>query len=571
MKIKRVFLTVLDSFGIGYLPDADAYGDVGSNTLGAVATSDKFHTPNMARLGLFNIDGVNCATPYENPEGAFARLTEQSKGKDTTIGHWEISGIVSKEPLPTYPNGFPDEIIHEFSKLTGRKVICNKPYSGTKVIDDYGKEHVETGALIVYTSADSVFQIAAHEDVVPLEELYEYCHIARELLIGEHGVGRVIARPFNGSYPEFKRTAGRHDYSITPPRSTMLDYLKKSGLDVIAIGKISDIFSGSGVTESYTTKNNQDGMNRTMEMLHKDFEGLCFTNLVDFDMVYGHRNDVEGYANALTEYDIRLGEFLKEMREDDVLIITADHGCDPSTESTDHSREYVPVMIYGKSIQPSTNLGTRACFGDIAATILELFKVDGEVNGTSMVPFIMKTGEEQADVATHKTLSEEQPGAATYETLSEEQSGIATYNALSEEKIQRLVREAIEARERSYSPYSNFAVGASLLTKEGKSYQGCNIENAAFGPTNCAERTAIFKAVYEGERDFEAIAIVAGPTDGRPYDNYCAPCGICLQVMMEFCNPDTFQLILIKNAQDYKVCTLKELLPMGFGAADLGK
>ena len=388
MKINRVFLTVLDSFGIGYLPDAGEYGDMGSNTLKAVSGSEKFHTPNMAKLGLFNIDGVSCGIPCGSPLGAFARLTEQSKGKDTTIGHWEIAGVVSPEPLPTYPNGFPEDIINEFSKLTGRKVICNKPYSGTKVIDDYGKEHVETGSLIVYTSADSVFQIAAHEDVVPLNKLYEYCHIARELLSGEHGVGRVIARPFTGNYPDYKRTPNRHDYSITPPKTTMLDYMKQSGLDVIAIGKISDIFSGSGVTESYTTKNNQDGMNRTIELMSKDFKGLCFTNLVDFDMVYGHRNDVEGYANALTEYDIRLGEFLNKMGDEDVLIITADHGCDPSTESTDHSREYVPVMIYGKAIKTATDLGTRDCFGDIAATILDIFGIEGKVDGTSMLPNI---------------------------------------------------------------------------------------------------------------------------------------------------------------------------------------
>lgn len=395
MKIKRVFLTVLDSFGIGYLPDAQEYGDVGSNTLKAVAGSDKFCTPNLTKLGLFNIDGIAFGERCDETAGAFGRMMERSKGKDTTIGHWEIAGVISNQPLPTYPKGFPQEILEEFSKMTGRKVICNKPYSGTKVIMDYGKEHVETGALIVYTSADSVFQIAAHEDIVPLEKLYEYCKIARTLLTGDHGVGRVIARPFTGSYKDFKRTSNRHDFSINPPRDTMLDILKKSGREVIAVGKINDIFSGNGITKSFTTKNNEDGMNRTIEILSNDFEGLCFTNLVDFDMLYGHRNDVDGYAQALTDYDIRLSEFINKMNDEDVLIITADHGCDPSTESTDHSREYVPVIIYGKAIPSSVNLGTRACFGDIAATILDLFNVDGAVDGTSMLPLIRDRAFEQ--------------------------------------------------------------------------------------------------------------------------------------------------------------------------------
>jgi phosphopentomutase len=390
MKIKRVFLTVLDSFGVGYLPDAGEYGDIGSNTLKAVAGSDQFHTPNLAKLGLFNIDEIESGERCDQPTSAYGRMTERSKGKDTTIGHWEIAGVVSEQPLPTYPEGFPREILDQFSELTGRSVICNKPYSGTQVIADYGREHVETGALIVYTSADSVFQIAAHEEVVPLEQLYVYCQMARNLLTGEHGVGRVIARPFNGSDPEFKRTPHRHDYSLTPPRTTMLDLLKDNGRDVIAVGKISDIFAGRGVTESYTTKNNEDGMNRTVELQQKDFEGLCFTNLVDFDMVYGHRNDVDGYAKALTDYDIRLGEFMSKMKDEDVLIITADHGCDPSTESTDHSREYVPVLVYGKSIRSDLNLGTRECFGDVAATILDLLGIDGVVDGTSMLPLIQE-------------------------------------------------------------------------------------------------------------------------------------------------------------------------------------
>ena len=390
MKIKRVFLIVLDSFGIGYLPDAGEYGDIGSNTLQSIAKSDNFHTPNLGKLGLFNIDMVTAGSPCKNPVGAFGRMAERSKGKDTTIGHWEISGVVSEKPLPTYPEGFPQELIHLFGEKTGRKVICNKPYSGTQVIEDYGKEHVDTGALIVYTSADSVFQIAAHEDVVPLDKLYEYCQIARDLLTGEHGVGRVIARPFTGMAPDFKRTPNRHDYSLQPPKDTMLDYIKGSSREVIAIGKISDIFAGRGVTERIATKNNEEGMDRTIELQKRNFEGLCFTNLVDFDMVYGHRNDVEGYAAAATAFDLRLEEMIQRMQEEDLLIITADHGCDPSTESTDHSREYVPVLIYGDAVKASTNLGTRECFGDIAATILEIFEMEGKVDGTSMLSIMKK-------------------------------------------------------------------------------------------------------------------------------------------------------------------------------------
>lgn len=392
MKTKRVFLIVLDSLGIGALPDADDYGDAGSNTFAAVAQSDRYNTPNLARLGMFNIEGVTCGKPCEKPLGAFARMKERSRGKDTTVGHWEIAGVVSERPLPTYPDGFPQELIDSFSMATGRKVLCNKPYSGTQVIADYGKESVATGALIVYTSADSVFQVAAHEDIVPVEKLYEYCQIARNMLTGEHGVGRVIARPFIGKYPDFRRTPNRHDFSIKPPRATMLDYLKDNGYDVVAIGKIYDIFAGNGITKSIKTKNNEDGMDRTIELLQHSFEGICFTNLVDFDMLFGHRNDIDGYAAAITAFDIRLGEFISKMHADDVLIITADHGCDPSMESTDHSREYTPLLVYGNSIIPSVNIGTRESFADIAATILDMFAIDGEVNGESMLPLIKKTG-----------------------------------------------------------------------------------------------------------------------------------------------------------------------------------
>lgn len=387
---KRVFLIVLDSCGIGEEPDAAEYGDEGSNTLAACATSPYFHMPNLQKLGLFNIDGVDCWPKESSPTGAFGRLQEASKGKDTTIGHWEISGIYSPKPLPTYPEGFPEEVIREFEEKTGRRVLCNKPYSGTDVIRDYGKEHVETGALIVYTSADSVFQIAAHESIVSPEELYRYCRIAREMLRGEHGVGRVIARPFTGEYPNFTRTSNRHDFSMEPPAVTMLDQLSEKGYDVIAVGKINDIFVGKGVTEAIGTKNNADGIERTLGYLQKDFNGLCFINLVDFDMLYGHRNDVDGYAKALAYFDEKLPELLAGLRDDDLLMITADHGCDPSTPSTDHSREYIPWVITGKQVKAGANLGTSPTFANIGATILEYFGVEPRITGKSSLNEILR-------------------------------------------------------------------------------------------------------------------------------------------------------------------------------------
>ncbi len=364
---KRFFLIVLDSFGIGELPDANLWHDEGSNTLGAIRNHPNFNCPELKKMGLFNIDGVGGGVA--SPAASYARMREKSMGKDTTIGHWEIAGVVSPKPLPTYPDGFPDEIIKEFEKRTGRRTLCNKPYSGTEVIKDFGREHVKTGALIVYTSADSVFQIAAHEDVVPVKELYEYCEIARGLLVGKHGVGRVIARPFNGEYP-FARTANRHDFSLQPPSDTMLNVLQRAGFDTISVGKI---FAGSGISESNRTTSNTHGMQVTKDMQDRDFNGLCFVNLVDFDMKYGHRNDVAGYAAAATEFDGFLTSFVKDMREEDVLMITADHGCDPATPSTDHSREYTPMLVYGKGIKSGVDLGTRASFADIGATVLEYF------------------------------------------------------------------------------------------------------------------------------------------------------------------------------------------------------
>ena len=381
---RRLFLIVLDSVGIGEAPDAAQFGDEGSNTARAAVEAGA-DLPNLRRLGLFNIDGMDWTEPEAAPIGAFGRMREASMGKDTTIGHWEIAGVVSPKPLPTFPDGFPPEIIRNFEKLTGRKVICNKPYSGTQLLLDYGREHVETGALMVYTSADSVFQVAAHEDIVPIEELYHDCELAREMLTGDYAVGRVIARPFVGEYPNYTRTARRHDYSLQPPRATMLNNLEDAGYECIGVGKISDIFAGSGITQQIRTQNNTDGIAKTLDLMENDFEGICFVNLVDFDMVYGHRNDAPGYARALMEFDQALPKFMEQMGEDDLLIITADHGCDPSTPSTDHSREYTPMLAWSKKIRPGANLGTRTTFADIGATVLEYFGLENRTDGQSFL------------------------------------------------------------------------------------------------------------------------------------------------------------------------------------------
>ncbi len=388
--MKRIFLIVLDSFGIGAMPDAPAFADVGVNTLAACAGSRALHIPNLIAAGLGNIDGVSCLPRTDKPLGAAARLTEASQGKDTTIGHWEIAGVISPRPLPTYPEGFPQEVLDAFTQATGRGCLCNKPYSGTDVIRDYGKEHMETGKWIVYTSADSVFQVAAHEDVVPLEELYDACRKARQLLRGEHGVGRVIARPFLGS-PEngFQRTPRRHDFSLEPPAETMLDAIKAAGLDTIAVGKIHDIFAGQGDTQYVFNTSNANGMEHTDRFAGEDFHGLCFVNLVDFDMLYGHRRDIEGYARALTEFDAWLGAFLPKLGPEDLVMITADHGCDPAyTATTDHTREYVPLLVLGQGVKP-VNLGTRGSFADIAATVTELLGVPYQTPGRSFAKEIL--------------------------------------------------------------------------------------------------------------------------------------------------------------------------------------
>ena len=388
--MKRIFLIVLDSFGVGAMPDSEAFGDVGVNTLAACAATGKLHIPNLIAAGLGNIDGVTCIPKAEVPTGAFARLTEKSMGKDTTIGHWEIAGIVSPDPLPTYPDGFPEEVMKPFCEAVGRGYLANAPWSGTAVIQEYGDQHVATGDLIVYTSADSVFQIAAHEEVVPLEKLYEYCHIAREMLKGKHGVGRVIARPFVGTSGAYTRTPNRHDYSLEPPKETLLDAVKGAGLDSIGVGKIYDIFAGRGTTEHVYNKSNADGMNHTTHFAARDFHGLCFVNLVDFDMQFGHRRDAVGYANALNEFDAWLGTFMDTLGEEDLVLITADHGCDPSyTATTDHTREYVPMLLLGKGVK-QVNLGTRNTFADIAATVAELLNVEFDTPGESFAKEILK-------------------------------------------------------------------------------------------------------------------------------------------------------------------------------------
>ena len=386
--MRRVFFVVLDSFGIGEEPDAEAFGDVGSNTLKSVYGSRFFDFKNMANLGFFNIDGIEVGEKNPNPKGAVARMQEASNGKDTTTGHWEIGGIISPKAFPTYPDGFPKEILDEFERQTGRGILCNKPYSGTVVINDYGDEHVETGKWIVYTSADSVFQIAAHEDVVPLEELYDACRKAREILQGEHGVGRVIARPFTGTSGNYTRTTNRHDFSLEPPRDTILDVIKNNGMSVLSVGKIYDIFAHRGTTDHVFTTSNTDGMDKLSDWMDRDFEGLCFVNLVDFDMIYGHRRDIDGYAKALAEFDSRLPEFMSKLKEDDIFMITADHGCDPGfTKTTDHTREYVPYVVFGKNVKPG-NYGTRKTFADMGATVLNYLGINESLDGTPMDIFV---------------------------------------------------------------------------------------------------------------------------------------------------------------------------------------
>lgn len=517
---KRVFLIVLDSCGIGEMPDAPLFGDCDCHTLKRISASPRFRFESMREMGVGNIDGQDYLPSEKKPRAAVCRLSERSMGKDTTIGHWEIAGVVSPSPLPTYPQGFSKEILDEFEKQTGRGVLCNLPYSGTDVIRDYGEEHVRTGKLIVYTSADSVFQIAAHEAVVPLEELYDCCRKARAILTGKNAVGRVIARPFIGEPGDFKRTSNRHDFSLEPPKPTLLDAVMRSGKTVYAIGKINDIFAGCGVTEKVYTHGNTEGMKYALEALDKDFEGLCFVNLVDFDMLYGHRQDVDGYAAAFAEFDRWLPLFTGKMRDGDVLMVTADHGCDPGDSHTDHTREYTPLVVYGENVLP-INLGTRNGFCDIAASIADYLGLSYRGDGTSFMPVILKPDE------TEKALCD-----AAYEAMS-----------------------------RAYVPYSGYSVGAAVLTDSGKIYSGCNIENASYTPTVCAERTAIFKAVSEGERRFKAVAICGGK--GFKVEGRFPPCGVCRQVMAEFF-PQDAHVLLMTGPDSFERCTLDDILPLSF-------
>jgi len=391
--MKRAIIIVLDSVGIGAQPDAGLYGDEGSNTLGHICRELKdepwFSLANLERLGLGHIDGVDYLDRSQEPAGSFARMMELSKGKDTTTGHWEIAGIILDKPFPVYPHGFPKEIIEAFEEAIGRKTLGNYPASGTQIIADLGEEHMKTGFPIVYTSADSVFQLAAHEEVIPLETLYEMCEKARRILTGDHAVGRVIARPFVGSPGNFRRTENRRDFSLSPIRKTVLDYAAEKGYQVRAVGKIEDIFNHRGITHSVHTGNNMDGVDQTVAWLGDDFEGILFVNLVDFDMLYGHRNNVEGYGRALAELDKRFPEVLGAMKDEDILFITADHGCDPSTESTDHSREYTPLIVYGKRIRPGINLGTRRGFSDIAATVADYLGLEADIAGESFLRRIL--------------------------------------------------------------------------------------------------------------------------------------------------------------------------------------
>ncbi|MBR2674439.1 MAG: phosphopentomutase [Mogibacterium sp.] len=384
---KRVFWIVLDSVGLGGAPDAADFGDAGADTLGSCYKSGGMNVPNMESLGLANIEGTSFRAPKENIVGCYCRIREKSMGKDTTVGHWEMAGMVSPRPLPTYPNGFPKDVLDKLEAAFGRKIICNLPYSGTEVIKDYGNEHVETGALIVYTSADSVLQIAAHEDVVPIEQLYEYCRQARDIMQGEHGVGRIIARPFEGEWP-YQRTVRRHDFSLKPPRETVLDALKKEGFVNIGVGKIYDIFAGKSVMVSYPNKGNHANMERVLDVADSDFEGLCYVNLVDTDMIYGHRRDVPAYTKALCDVDVQIGQLMEKLRDDDILIVTADHGCDPGYTGTDHTREDIPCLVYGPRLKKGVDLGCLDCFADMGATIADYFGISYRGDGNSFLDAI---------------------------------------------------------------------------------------------------------------------------------------------------------------------------------------
>lgn len=390
--VNRIILFVMDSVGIGAMSDSEKFGDIDVNTLGHIAEFAKgdFKIPNLRALGVGNIDGVNAIEGTDAPIGAYGRSKEASNGKDTTTGHWEIAGLRIDQPFKTYPQGFPEYIIKEFEEKTGHKVLCNAPASGTVVIEELGEQHMKTGDVIVYTSADSVFQIAAHEEIVPLDELYKMCEIAREMLMGEDQVARVIARPFIGQPGSFERTPNRRDYSLKPFGKTVLDNAKDAGLEVKAVGKIVDIFDGEGITADVHTKSNMDGVDKTLDYLKEDFKGIIFTNLVDFDAKFGHRRNVKGYQEAIEELDARMPEIFEAMNDDDLIIFMADHGNDPTYKGTDHTREHIPMLIYGKSVKAGVNLGTRETFSDIAATTADILGIKAPAHGTSFKSEILK-------------------------------------------------------------------------------------------------------------------------------------------------------------------------------------
>ncbi|WP_341412596.1 phosphopentomutase [Clostridium aceticum] len=388
--MNRVVLFVIDSVGIGALPDAEEFGDVGANTLGNIIKAEGgIHLPNLISLGLGNIDGIIGIDPIESPLGAYGRSDEVSQGKDTTTGHWELAGLHLTKPFKTFPDGFPESVIQAFEEKIGKKILGNKAASGTAIIEELGEEHLKTGYPIVYTSADSVFQIAAHEEVIPIEELYKMCRIAREIMMGDHAVARIIARPFVGTLGSFNRTSNRRDFSLNPPGETVLDIAKREGFDVIAVGKIEDIFNGQGITEAVHTEDNMDGIDQTINYLNKENKGIIFTNLVDFDSKYGHRRDAKGYKQALEDMDQRIPELLKSLKKDDMIMIVADHGNDPTFKGTDHTREYIPILIYGEAVKPNVNIGTRKSFADIAATIADILGIPSTGKGDSFKSLMM--------------------------------------------------------------------------------------------------------------------------------------------------------------------------------------
>ncbi|MBE6641888.1 MAG: phosphopentomutase [Ruminococcaceae bacterium] len=519
---KRAFIIVLDGTGAGEGKDAAEYGDVGSFTLKSAYNSGRLNVPNMISMGLGNIDGLDFLGKTEVPLAAFGKMAERSIGKDTTTGHWEIAGIIGTEPPKVYPEGFPADMVALIEKAAGREIIVNKPYSGTKVLEDYGADHLKTGKLIVYTSADSVCQIAAHIDLVPVSELHAICTRVREMLKGKYSVGRVIARPFAGEAPKFYRTEDRKDFALEPPYS-VLDAIKDAGKDVISVGKISDIFAAKGITKSYPVHGNPDCCDAAMEVLRSDFEGLCFVNLVDTDTEFGHRRDAKGFADCLSAFDRWLGEFVQYMREGDMLIITADHGCDPGFTGTDHTREYVPLLVYGNKLV-TADLGVRATFADVAASVSRWLGVSYDGVGTDFVEAILPPFDADALAVT-----------------------------------------AREAMANAYAPYSMCTVGAALLCDDGTVYTGVNIENAAYSPTICAERSAFVRAINEGKRRFTAIAVCGENTRLRIEGDLFYPCGVCRQFMREFCGEDFKIVVTNARGSRTEIYTLGQLLPHGFG------